>query len=82
MMIMVMTIMTYMGFWAYIWNYVCHHHAFMHIWDFGHMALWVHTTMVMMKLIAQLDNLCYCSWGLCIDFHTQITRKYSTAMCW
>ena len=29
-------------------------------------------------LIAQLDNLCHCSLGLCIDFHTQITRKYST----
>ena len=35
-----------------------------------------------MKLIAQLDNLYYCSLGLCInclDFHTQITGKYSTA---
>ena len=35
--------------------------------------------------IAQLDPLCYCSLGLCIDcidFHTQITRKSSTAMCY
>ena len=34
------------------------------------------------QLIAQLDNLCYCLLGLCIDFHTQITRKYCTAMCY
>ena len=35
-------------------------------------------------LIAQLDNLCCCSLGLCTDcdFHTQITRKSSTAMCY
>ena len=25
-------------------------------------------------LIAQLDYLCQCSLGLCIDFHSQITR--------
>ena len=29
----------------------------------------------------QLDNLCYCLMGACIDFHTQIKRKYSTARC-
>ena len=33
-------------------------------------------------LIAQLDNLCYCWLGLDIDFYTQITRKYSGAMCY
>ena len=33
-------------------------------------------------LIAQLDNLCCCSLGLCIDFHTQTTKKYCTAMCY
>ena len=29
-----------------------------------------------------LNNLCFCSLGICIDFHTQIIRKYSTAMCY
>ena len=28
-------------------------------------------------LIAQLYNLCHCSLGLCIDFQTKMTRKYS-----
>ena len=40
--------------------------------------------LVKFQLIAQLDNLCCCSLGPCIDcldFHTQITRKSSTAMC-
>ena len=44
--------------------------------------IWLHTIFL---LIAQLNNLWYCSLGLCIhclDFHTQITRKYSTAMCY
>ena len=45
---------------------------------------WCYKNGVTHKLIAQLDNLCCFSLGLCIDcldFHTQITRKYSTAMC-
>ena len=33
-------------------------------------------------LIGQLDFCYYCSSGLWIDFQTQITRKYSRAMCW
>ena len=36
-------------------------------------------------LIAQLDDLCYCSLGICGDrllyFTTQMTEKYITAMC-
>ena len=42
------------------------------------------STPIDVQLIAQLDNLCCCPLGLCIDcidFHTQITRKSSTAMC-
>ena len=34
------------------------------------------------QLIAQLNNLCFCSLGLCIDFHTQMKRKSSIAMCY
>ena len=32
-------------------------------------------------LIAQLENLCHCSLGLCINFQTKMTRKYSAVMC-
>ena len=41
-----------------------------------------------LKLIAQLDDLFYCSLGIGVDhldhldFTTQITEKYSTAMCY
>ena len=44
----------------------------------------VHSNVGRRLLWNSLWNLCHChcSWGLCIDFCTQITRKSSTVMCW
>ena len=45
----------------------------------------VMTSFMNSPLIAQPDDLCYCSLGIGVDhlyFTTQIIEKYSTAMCY